>query len=202
MNLNFYDFEYLETELEKLPPLHRIAFAASGCERLLPNYNAFSREENWGDPSILTKTLDEIWQIIGGKPLNVATIEQLKFDTTSNDIVPHSEDFAGYCGIAQEACSTIYYTLDACINPTTNTIIKVAEYLAAGIELFQDWNIDMDAPEYIEIIARHPFAIREMEKQNEDLQRLKETETLEAELLEWLRTTSHNNGKSLIDLSD
>ncbi|NES04396.1 MAG: YjaG family protein [Okeania sp. SIO2F4] len=115
--------------------------------------------------------------------------------------IPEPEDFAGYCGQAQETCSAIYYTLDACINPTLKTILKVAEYLVAGIELFHDWNVDMNSPEYIETIAKHPFAVREMAKQNEDLQRLKDAKTLEPKLLEWLRTTSHNNGKSLIDLS-
>jgi len=201
MNLKFYDFESLEKELEQLPALHRIAFAASGCERLLPNYNAFSREENWGDPLILRKALDEVWEILRGKPIDVEAIEQLRIDCYSDDIVPHSEDFSGYVGQAQEACSAIYHTLNACINPTTKTIIKAAKYLAAAIELFQDWDVDMDEPEYIETIARHPFAIREMAKQNEDLQRLKEAKSLNPELLEWLQTSSHNNGKSLINLS-
>ncbi|MEZ2250370.1 hypothetical protein [Microcoleus sp.] len=50
-------------------------------------------------------------------------------------------------------------------------------------------------------MASHPFAVREMAKEAEDLQRLKETETLTRDFLEWLRTSSHNNGKSLIDLS-
>ena len=53
----------------------------------------------------------------------------------------------------------------------------------------------------VDYILNHPFAIREIAKQKEDLQRLKDVETLEPELLEWLRTTSYNNGKSLIDLS-
>jgi hypothetical protein len=50
-------------------------------------------------------------------------------------------------------------------------------------------------------IASHPFAVREMAKQTEDLQRLKNAEILDKELLLWLRTSSSNNGKSLIHLS-
>lgn len=64
MNLNFYEFDALEKELEGLPPLHRVAFAASCCERLLPNYNAFYFLENWGDPSVLRTALNEVWQIL------------------------------------------------------------------------------------------------------------------------------------------
>ncbi|HEY9666133.1 MAG TPA: DUF416 family protein [Coleofasciculaceae cyanobacterium] len=45
MHLHFYDLEALEEEVKALPPLHRVAFVASICERMLPNYNAFSRTE-------------------------------------------------------------------------------------------------------------------------------------------------------------
>ncbi len=189
MNLNFYDFESLEEELEKLPPLHRIAFAASGCEGLLPNYNAFSREENWGDPSILRKALDEVWQILRGKPIDVNAIEKLKVDCDSDDLVPHSEDFAGYVIEARGACIAVYHTLSACINFDTATIVEAIKRLAYAIELSEDLieelNVDLNKleySEYIQTIARHPFAVREMAKQNEDLQRLKEAKTLEPEL--------------------
>ena len=66
MNLNFFDLETLKQELEKLPQLHRMAFAASICEKMLPNYYAFYRMENWGDPSVQRKVLDEIWQHLAG----------------------------------------------------------------------------------------------------------------------------------------
>jgi hypothetical protein len=49
--------------------------------------------------------------------------------------------------------------------------------------------------------ASHPLAVREMAKQQEDLQRLKEVETLEQDFLEWLRTSYDNDGKSVIDVS-
>jgi uncharacterized protein len=40
-----------------------------------------------------------------------------------------------------------------------------------------------------------------MAKENEDLQRLKEVETLEPEFLQWLRTSFDNSGKSIMDTS-
>lgn len=52
-----------------------------------------------------------------------------------------------------------------------------------------------------EYVISHPFARQEIIKQQEDLQRLKEAEILDRELLEWLRTSYNNDGKSLIDLS-
>lgn len=54
---------------------------------------------------------------------------------------------------------------------------------------------------YKQAIASHPLAVREMAKQTEDLQRLKGTDILDEDFLEWLRTSSNNNGVSLIGLS-
>ena len=167
MNLKFYDFDSLEKELEKLSPLHRIAFTASGCERLLPNYNAFSREENWGDPSILRKALDEVWQILRGKPIDVEALSQLIIDCYSDDMVPHSEDFSGYVMEARGVCTAIYHTLNACIDCQTKTIVEAVTRLAFAIEFYEnlneDLNVDVDKleySEYIEAIAKHPLALR------------------------------------------
>lgn len=200
MNLRFYDFETLEKELEGLPALHRIAFAAACCERLLPNYNAFAREESWGAPSIFRYALNEVWQILQGKPVDVATIRQLRDACDSDDIIPHSDDFSGYVAEAQEAAIAIYTTLDACIEPTPERIVKVAECVAFTIEFFIDWDVPTEIEECIETIACHPFTVREMAKQNEDLQKLKDTKELNQDLLEWLRTSFNNDGRSLIDL--
>jgi uncharacterized protein len=148
MNLRFYDFETLEKELEGLPGLHRIAFAAACCERLLPNYNVFAREESWGAPSIFRNALNEIWQILQGKPVDVATIQQLRNACDSDDIIPHSDDFSGYVAEAQEAAIAIYTTLDACIEPTLERIVKVAECVAFTIEYFTDWDVSIETEEY------------------------------------------------------
>jgi uncharacterized protein len=201
MNLRFYDFESLEKELEGLPTLHRIAFAAACCERLLPNYNAFAREESWGAPSLLRAALDEVWQILEGKPVDIATLKKLRNACDSDDIVPHSDDFCGYVAEAQEAAIAIYKTLDACIEEQTlQHVIEAAERVAFTIEFSTDWDVLIETEEYIETVARHPFTVREMAKQNEILERLKSTKELNHDFLEWLRTSFDNDGKSLIDL--
>jgi hypothetical protein len=47
--MDFFEFDPLEKELEDLPGLHRVAFAAACCERMVPNYSAFYRMYDWGD---------------------------------------------------------------------------------------------------------------------------------------------------------
>ncbi len=211
MNLDFYKFEALEKELEGLPPLRRIAFAVSCCERVLPNYNAFSRMENWGAPSVVRTALDEVWQILQGKPVDAALIRQLIKDC--ENIIPDSDDFTGsnliYDVEAQEAAIAICNTLEACLDPTPQQIIRVANCVTNTIDAFllseaESFNVSESKnglEKLKEAIASHPLAVREMAKQSEDLQRLKDTATLDRDFLEWLGTSFDNDGKSLIDLA-
>jgi uncharacterized protein YjaG (DUF416 family) len=211
MNLHFFDLEALKQELKELPPLHRVAFAASICERLLPNYNAFSRMENWGDPSVPRKALDEVWQILEGKPADVAKVRQLREDCGRENVCPDSDEFydSYYVFEAQEALLALRATLLAYLDSDLQNIIWVVQGARFNtIELFirardESFNASQykDRKNELEAIANHPLAVREMAKENEDLQRLKDTETLDSDFLEWLRTSFNNGGRSTIDVS-
>ncbi|MEG4506104.1 DUF416 family protein [Microcoleus sp. F6_B4] len=208
MQLNFFDFSFLETELEFIPSFHRLAFAASICERLLPNYNAFSKIEKFGNFRVLRQTLDEIWQFLQNNSVNRTRVPQLIYDCDSDLIIPHADDFgAGYALEAQEAAFALCNTLEACLNPTPKAILKVAEHATNTIDAFINFDEtfsllqSQDITKYKQVVANHRLAVREMAKQTEDLRRLKEIEILDREILEWLRTSSYNGGRSLIDLS-
>lgn len=135
MKLEFFDSNVLEKELESLPPFHRLAFAASICERLLPNYNAFSKAENFGNFCVLRQALDEIWQFLQNTSVDRTRVPQLIYDCDSDLIIPHADDFgAGYALEAQEAAFALCNTLEACLNPTPKAILKVAEHATNTID--------------------------------------------------------------------
>ncbi|MDA0209901.1 MAG: DUF416 family protein [Cyanobacteria bacterium FC1] len=207
-DLSLKKLDDLKKELESLPTLHRVAFAASICERLLPNHKAFCREKTWGNPTTLRAALDEVWQILEGKPLDAKVIRQLVADC--EDAIPDSDYGGPYVYPAQQTALAIRLTLEACLTPTPQCIAKVA--ICAGDILFEWFFAEMDdvdpswcdeksVDEQMEDVASHPFGIREIAKEIEDLQQLKNTETLNRNFLEWLRISSYNDGKSLIDLS-
>ena len=209
MNLDVAYLEALEQELAELPPLHRVAFAASCCERLLPNYSAFAREEGWGEPSALRTALDEVWQILNGKPADASRIGPLREDCM-NAILHDEEVFNSRHNYeAQLAAIAISNALEACLAPTPKLVVKVAEGIVDTVTEFIRIEKEIADPswpekpyeEQQEEIARHPFTIREIAKQREDLQRLKEIETLDRDFLEWLRTSFDNEGRSTIDLA-
>ncbi|HAJ63145.1 MAG TPA: DUF416 domain-containing protein [Cyanobacteria bacterium UBA8543] len=209
MKLQFFKFDTLKKELERLSTHHRVAFAASCCERMLPNYNHFCRQVEWGNRSVPRTALDEIWQILQGKPADAARVSQLREDCGREDIFPDSLDFGDDCLEAQEALIALRATLKACVDPSVQRIVEVAKSARYTIEThipYRDitFNVtqEKDGEEkFYEAIAAHPLAVREIAKETEDLQRLKETETLDRDFLEWLRTSFDNNGKSLIDLA-
>lgn len=210
----FFELDYLRQELKQLPHLHRLAFAAAMCERLLSNYNAFSNMENWGDRSILRAALDEVWEILQGKQKDTEKLARLREACDSNNVIP-DDDFSGsYYGLeAQEAALAICELLDASLDPTPQQIVKIAKRVRDTIESFvvqRDESLKASlklgpyadySEKYLKAVASHPLAVREMAKQNQDLRKLREADRLSPELLEWLRTSSYNNGKSLIDLS-
>lgn len=213
MKLNFFDLETLQQELEYLPPSHRLAFAASICERLLPNYFAYHRTEEWGindtpNQNNLRRVLDAIWQVVNGEMLNVKDIYRL---LNSCEVMLRDGDSATsrYYTEAINTINAICDTLKACLNPKPENIIQVVKSVQLTIAEFITCEEESVDPSWGERalkdihdeLANHPFTIREREKQNEDLQRLKDVETPDRDFLECLRTSFDNGGKSLIDLS-
>jgi uncharacterized protein len=210
IHLNFFDYESLEKELKKLHLFHQIAFAAACCERMLPNYNYFCRLENFGNPEIPRAALNEVWQYLeqGSSP-DAARIDELIEDCGNEDIFPDAMDFGGACYEAQETLLAIRMTLRVYLDATVDNVSQVAIHARNIISAYvpdsgEPYNVtwEKDGKErYCRTIASHPFAIRELAKESEDLQRLKQAQTLDRELLEWLRISFNNDGKSLIDLS-
>jgi len=209
MNLQLYEFDVLEAELTGLSPVHRLAFAASCCERLLPNYSLVKQEDGWGDPSILRNALNEVWSFLEGQPVNAKQIRQLL--KVCDEAVPNADYVSGsqYDVEAQEAASAICFTLEACFAPTPKNIIKVAKCVMNTIDGYLSAMKDIEDPNWCneksfedqkKEFTNHPFAMREIAKQSEDLQGLKNVGKLDRKFLQWLRTSFDNQGKSLIDL--
>ncbi|MEH1898971.1 MAG: DUF416 family protein [Nostoc sp.] len=206
MNLKYHQFDILERELEALPPMHRVAFAAACCQRLYPHYDIYlraAREDDWDGEDLFRVALDEIWEFLAGKKVDVARFRQLYSD--SDQSYPDYENVETPEG--QRAADAILNTLELCLDPSVRQTILVAKQIYQTLFEYIDYltceSEDENSEDISEeeIVSNHPFTVREMAKQSEDLQRLRETPTLTPEFLQWLRTSSENGGKSLLDLS-
>jgi uncharacterized protein YjaG (DUF416 family) len=209
MNLVFFQLDTLQEILETIPPFHRVAFAASICERMLPIYELFSQEESWGDSTVLRNALDEIWQVLLKKQADAEKIEEL---TKACDQQALHADYVRHSDLnyeAQQTVSAVCFTLEACLEPTSIKVLDVAQCVEETIYGFltlkkfdddESW-LKKSSEELENYVASDPLAVQEIAKQKQDLQRLKQVETLDRDFLEWLQISSSNNGKSLIELS-
>ena len=64
MEIIKFDKKELKKGLRRLSAKKRRLFCLSICDRLYPNYVAFYRETKWGDPEVLKKMIDGLWNNI------------------------------------------------------------------------------------------------------------------------------------------
>ncbi|MEH1932592.1 MAG: DUF416 family protein [Nostoc sp.] len=194
--------------MEMLPPLHRVAFALACCERLFPNYVMFLRdirELGWNEQDPIRIALDEIWEFLSGKEIDAARFRQLLSNCDQYPYGYENKETAE----TQRAAWIVSETLELCLDRTPQKAISAVKHVHETLFEYLDCEMcesDEDSDkkshqEVVEIITNHPFTVREMAKQSEDLQRLQKTPTFTPEFLQWLRTSSENGGKSLLDLS-
>lgn len=92
----------------------RIALAAAMAERWLPVYESFSEEEDWGDPSILKRAVEAVWDCALGKELTLKDHVLLKNRVDEN--TPHDDDFAVYIDEVIATTAAIDYALNCCMS--------------------------------------------------------------------------------------
>jgi hypothetical protein len=182
--------------LSVLPHKHCVAFAASCCERLVPNYHAFALMEHWGDPDSMQVALDTVWAFLEGGNLDEVRVRQLI--QSCKAAAPHSDNFGSvFVGAAINAYAAIVYTLEYCLDKDTKhlahlvdaAIDTIDEYLNIvnfpKIGLFADNDSAFD-----EWTEQAPLMVAELEKQQQDLEALKAQATLDSGFLAELRQSS------------
>ena len=186
----------LSEKLQRLTVPQQIAFSASCSERLFPNYQAFFKEENWGDPDVMRVALDTVWDNLEEGVVPSKGLSELIEECDS--VTPDTEDFeTPLVSSALDAGTAIVGTLELCKDGDWNHAFEAAGfardtvYLALSAQGLDD--VDM---------VQHPWMKRELEKQEEDLTVLASSPTLSTALVLQLRHSwkNQNGGLSNIDL--
>jgi len=191
--------ERLAGRLGALPPGHRTAFAASCCERLLPNYAAFSLAEGWGRPETLRGALDEVWSILGGRPAREEAIRSLVERCV--EVAPDTEDFQSlFVSAAGDAAAAVAYTLESCLDGDAG---KAAMVGRLSIETLYQYLMRVNDPltgvhavdtDFEGQMLKAPLMLAELDKQDHDLRLLQTHDTLTPALLKELRDSSMSAG--------
>lgn len=177
--------ELVRAELCELPEQHLVAFAASVCERLLPNYVAWSTLVGWGDPAPLRRGLDRLWEGLAGA--DVPTEEIRALIDAAGAVAPDAEDFPDSAA-ALDAAAAISEALEASVGNTLDHAVSVATSAGDTIDA---------AFERIptELAAR---AAAELGKQRRDIALLRAAPRLTPELVAEVRRSAREGGGATI----
>src|ERR1044072_546109 len=84
--------QFVTNTIKQWSHQQRIALAAAMAERWLPVYESFSEEEDWGDPSILQRAVEAVWNCALGKELTRK--DHILLTNRVEENTPHGADFA------------------------------------------------------------------------------------------------------------
>ncbi|ULO09536.1 DUF416 family protein [Paenibacillus sp. 19GGS1-52] len=188
----------LFNNLERLTNKQKIAFGASLCERLLPNYMKFTEIEKWGDFSFMRRTLDEIWKHILENEISESRIEELMVGCYR--LTPGADDFISiYTSFAIDAGGAIHETLKCCLDGKAEHIVDVASFARDSLDKYiQEKNdLQYSDPSFEERILNDPLMQRELQRQKKELNLLRNEIILNVQFIS--NELLFNKGKSILD---
>lgn len=196
-----FDLDSLEQRLGKLPPLHRALFAALCTERMLPNYAMFSRVCRWGDPQLLRKALDRVYDVLGGEKVGASELKDLRAKCEKQ--IPDLDDFADESVTwAMDAGTALISTFDCLAAGDARQAAACATAAKDTVDNFiQEQNeLSYSDPVLQGKLEEDPLLLREISRQQLTLDALDKVKALDAEAVKKLRQEFGGQGKSNINL--
>lgn len=170
MTESAFNEKWLASQVALLQKHQRIAFGATCCERIIPNYLSFHQEERWGDIEALRAALDFVWNAALLGPSDVQAVRTLL--SKCEALAPDSEGFDSlYTTSAQDAVFAVCSLLDFMLISEPNCIVNTARYPIDSIDLFVQECENM-CPEDRNLerrILEQPLMQQELVRQNRDL---------------------------------
>jgi uncharacterized protein len=188
-------------KLKALPASHHLAFAASCCERMVPNYHAFSTVNSWGEPVVLDDALHQVWKDLTSQEKPLETIRHLQEQLDS--MAPDDDDFGTiYTHLAIHAGGALWCLLDYQIGGDFARILAVSQTALQSIEYYVmavNWPttilVSMDQGKALnEWIKGAPLVHAEIEKQARDVALLSTQDKLAQNFIETFRRQSTETG--------
>jgi uncharacterized protein YjaG (DUF416 family) len=195
------DEKELVERLASLSPEGRLAFAASCCERMIPNFEAFVLTEGVEDSKACCQALETIWKWATGQRTSAEDISTLR--VRCEEVVAEPERFRSrWTGLATNAVSALMDALDCCLNGSpqsaANTGIladdSVEEYISRVDKPLTSSQVQERGVGFDQWIMGHPLKREELEKQRADIELLASYEHLTPDLMQHLRRSARNFG--------
>jgi uncharacterized protein YjaG (DUF416 family) len=196
--MSFNENQLIEA-LSELPLKNRVAFAASCCERLLPNYEAFYCHEKWGDYGYLNCALESVWRFVTAGKLPTKQLSDLIYQCES--VIPDSDEFTSiFTGAASNAAAAVIYTLQSCLDGDPKRVALVGRL---AVDTTYEYLYVVNTPNtgyhahdsaFDQWIQQAPLMVAELQKQLNDLETLKSQARLDSYFLDKLRQEASRVG--------
>lgn len=167
-----FDEHRLLSQLQLLPGWKQVAFMVLCCERMIPNFDRFSKEAGFGDAAVLRIALDVAWRWL--------ETDQLPMDLDSlrsacEEQAPSTEDFRSeFTSAALDAANAVATVLDALERWSASNAAEVAALARDTVDLYvqASRNLDPASPSFEADILADPLMQTELRRQREDLEEL------------------------------
>jgi uncharacterized protein YjaG (DUF416 family) len=181
-------------ELEQLGGEHRIVFAASCCERLLPAYETFSNEDGWGDPGVLRRAVDAVWAAVRNSRLDEDEVRRLRGEL--EDQVPDLDDpfTSVFAAPAQNAAIAVVHCVECGRSGSVEHAGQVADFSIDAFEAYVDQAEGEGSVYDEERVTSSPVYTEEVSDRQRDLGTLGEHAELDSAVVEQIRARSRASG--------
>jgi hypothetical protein len=201
-----FDYSTAKEEIlqivNKLDVVNCTAFAATCCERMVPNYHAFCIVHGWGDPLPLDKALEFIW-ISLKTGVSQSNEVNLLLDGMG-EITPDLDSFRSiYVWRALDAINAISDLLKYHLSQEKEYVVNVVDLAINTIYLYvQDVAFPMDSwaypfhktTELFEWASTSPIFINELVEQKRTLDTLLDCLTPSTDIFDNLRKAAQKSG--------
>lgn len=142
---------------------HAVAFATTLVERMQPNYQLFCEATEFADPAQFRKTLDSIWQWLGGSKTKINFALQLD---KIEEATPDSADYDNY-GVfpAIDAAISLASVLNLIMAEEPTGAVMVSKLSQGCVESFVEAVAEQEMTN--EEIKQHPLMQWEIAFQDE-----------------------------------
>jgi Protein of unknown function (DUF416) len=149
-----FDERQIRNQLDALPAISSVAFAAACAEWLYPCYEEFARATGQGDPAALRAVVDAAWSLAESEELPRNDIEHLR--TLAELLVPNDDDenWSTLSPLAQNAAASTAYAVRTWLleDPqqavwAARQLFEAGDYLVQLVAPFQSYVATTDSDE-------------------------------------------------------
>ena len=181
-----FDEQKLQEKLCVVPIGGQLIFALSCAERMLPNYQRFVQESDFGDVSVLRCALNLGWDWLSGKSIDLGLAEKCRED--SENQAPNTEDFSTILvSSALDAANAASIVVDFLLTSNLERVVELATYARDSVDMFVQEleKMQPNARNLEEKIWLHPLMQRELANQRNALTLITDGITLSEAIARW-----------------